>query len=170
MKFKTKDMVMCGIFAAVICICSVISLPVGAVPVSLGTFGIMLTGNTLGTKKGFISTAVFVLIGLLGLPVFSGFQGGLGVLAAPTGGFIIGYIFMPLIAGIKASRTKLIFLNLTAVALCYATGALWFMRLTGMGLKTAIAVCIAPFVIFDIIKAIGSAWLSNSIKKHIKKV
>ena len=164
MKSKTKDMVLCGIFAAVICICSVISLPVGAVPVSLGTFGIMLTSNTLGIKRGFISTAVFVLLGLLGLPVFSGFQGGIGVLAAPTGGFIIGYIFMPLISGIRANRIKQIFLNLGAVLLCYITGALWFMHLTGMGLKTAVAVCIAPFIVFDIIKAIGSAIISLNVK------
>ena len=85
---KTKTIVICAIFAALMCVFSVITVPTGIIPVTLGTLGIMLTAVILGSKKGAVSVAVFILLGIVGLPVFSGFKGGIQVIFGPTGGYI----------------------------------------------------------------------------------
>ncbi len=168
MNSRTKNMVLCGIFAAIICICSVISLPIGVIPITLGTFGIMLTGNVLGVKSGFIAVATYILLGAIGLPVFAGFQGGIGVIAAPTGGFIIGYLLLVLVSGIKHRRVITgILLNFCGLVLCYICGCVHFMYITGLGIKITLITCVMPFVVFDIVKGIGSAIVGNSLRKHI---
>lgn len=104
---KTTMMILCGIFAAVTAICSLITIPLGftPVPVNLGTLSVFLTGGILGKKYGTLSMAVYVLLGATGVPVFSGFRGGIGVLAGPTGGYIIGYIVAVLIIGLLMENT-----------------------------------------------------------------
>ena len=91
---KTTALVLCGIFAALMAICSFITIPLGftPVPINLATLGVFLTGGILGKKYGSISLIVYILLGAVGVPVFAGFKGGLGVLAGPTGGYIIGYL------------------------------------------------------------------------------
>lgn len=99
---KTNYMTLCGLFAALMAICSLISIPLGftPVPVNLGTLGVFLAGGILGKKYGTISIAVYVLVGAVGVPVFAGFRGGLSVLAGPTGGYIIGYIVAAFLVGL----------------------------------------------------------------------
>ena len=169
MKSKTKDMILCGIFAAIICICSIISLPIGAVPVTLGTFGVMVTSSVLGVKRGVMSVMVFVLIGAVGLPVFSGFHGGVGVLTGPTGGYITGYILMPLVAGLGSEKSLLkgTLCNGASNLMCYIVGTVQYALVTGASLQAAITLCVAPFILIDIAKSFGAALLSQSIKKHI---
>ena len=113
---KTFMMALCGLFAAVTAICSWISIPLGftPVPVNLGTLAVFLTGGLLGKKYGPISLIVYTLAGAVGLPVFSGFRGGLSVLAGPTGGYIIGYIVAALIIGLIITGVMLA-LALTAL-------------------------------------------------------
>ena len=98
---KTTYLALCGLFAALMAICSFITIPLGftPVPVNLGTLGVFLAGGILGRKYGTISIAVYVLLGAVGVPVFAGLRGGLGVLAGPTGGYIIGYIVAAFLAG-----------------------------------------------------------------------
>lgn len=108
---KTTMLLLCGIFAAVTAICSFITIPLGftPVPVNLGTLAVFLTGGLLGKKYGTVSMVVYVLLGAAGVPVFSGFRGGIGVLAGPTGGYIIGYIAAVFIIGAlveKIMRTR----------------------------------------------------------------
>ena len=83
---KTKTIAVCAIFAAIMCVFSVITVPIGPVPVTLGFFGVMITSVILGARRGAVSVAVFILMGAVGLPVFSGFKGGFEVLLGPTGG------------------------------------------------------------------------------------
>lgn len=169
MKSKSKDIVLCGVFAAIICICSVISLPVGVIPVTLGTFGVMLTASVLGVRKGFFAVLVFILTGAIGIPVFSGFQGGVSVLAGPTGGYITGYILMPFLSGLNNNGrgVKGIILNLLSLVLCYICGTGQFVFLTGADIKSALALCVAPFVVFDVVKAFAAATLAQYIKARI---
>ena len=98
---KTTYLALCGLFAALTAICSWISIPLGftPVPVNLGTLAVYLTAGLLGPKYGTISITVWALAGAVGVPVFSGFRGGIGVLAGPTGGYIIGYIVAAFIIG-----------------------------------------------------------------------
>ena len=99
---KTSYMALCGLFAALMAICSLISIPLGftPVPVNLATLGVFLAGGLLGKKYGTISIAVYVLLGAVGVPVFAGFRGGLSVLVGPTGGYIIGYVAAAFLVGL----------------------------------------------------------------------
>lgn len=99
---KTTYMALCGLFAALMAVCSFICIPLGftPVPVNLATLGVFLTGGLLGRKYGTISMTVYVLLGAVGLPIFSEFRGGLSVLVGPTGGYIIGYIAGAFLVGL----------------------------------------------------------------------
>lgn len=103
---RTTYLTLCGLFAAVMAICSVITIPLGftPVPINLGTLGVFLVGGLLGKKYGTISMSVYVLLGAVGVPIFSGFRGGVGVLAGPTGGYIIGYIVAAFIIGLLIEK------------------------------------------------------------------
>ena len=101
---NTRTITASALFVAVIAICSWISVPVPgtAVPINLGTFGVIMTGYVLGKKNGVISVIIFLLLGAIGLPVFHGFTGGIGILMGPTGGFLIGYIALAFCAGMAS--------------------------------------------------------------------
>ena len=105
---KTTYLALCGLFAAIMAVCSMITIPLGftPVPVNLGTLGVFLTGGILGKKYGTVSMSVYVLIGAIGIPVFAGFRGGLGVLAGPTGGYIIGYIVAVFLIGLMIEASS----------------------------------------------------------------
>lgn len=158
---KTTALVLCGIFAALMAICSFITIPLGftPVPINLATLGVFLTGGILGKKYGSISLIVYILLGAVGVPVFAGFKGGLGVLAGPTGGYIIGYLAAAFLTGLlvelvftktgtdsgqrsaKSSTSRFIGIILAMIAglaACYALGTAWFMISTGTGLGAAL--------------------------------
>lgn len=106
MEIKTLDIVYCGVFATITAILSQVSIPMPAgVPLTLQTFAISLAGIILGSKRGFVSILVYVLIGTIGLPVFSGFSGGIGTIVGPTGGFILSFPIMSFIIGLVCKKT-----------------------------------------------------------------
>ena len=92
-KFTVKDMVLCSLLAAMTGILSQIGIPIGEIPINLALFSVYLAGGLLGSYKGAVSMVVYIMMGAVGLPVFSNFRGGLSVLAGPTGGYILGYLF-----------------------------------------------------------------------------
>lgn len=156
-KMKTKDAVTVSLAAALICLCSWIQVP-SAVPFTLQTFAVFLVSGTLGVKKGVAATLVYILLGAAGLPVFSGFQGGVGVLFGSTGGYIFGFVLSALIVGFSCEKFGRKFLpsvlySATAMLACYAVGTLWFAFLYGDGnILGAFSVCVLPFIIPDVIK------------------
>lgn len=102
---STKDLVLCGMFAAVLAVISQISLPMPTgVPITIQVFGVALTGVVLGSRLGFLAVLVYVLIGAAGLPVFANFHGGLGSLVGLTGGYIWAWPFMAFLCGITPQR------------------------------------------------------------------
>ena len=113
---RTKTMVMISLMAAVICILGPLSLaiPISPVPISLTNLAVYFTIYVLGTKKGTISYLIYLLIGLIGIPVFSGFTGGPAKLLGPTGGYLIGFIFMALLSGLCISIRKTAMCTLSA--------------------------------------------------------
>ncbi len=167
---KTKGLIICALFAAIIAISAPLCIPVGTVPVTLGLFSIALTAFFSGSKNAVISTAVYIAVGLSGLPVFSGFQGGVSALVSPTGGFILSYVFVAAILG-QAAKTKkksrIVCLCVLALAICYVCGACWYMLVTKTGIVTALTVCVLPFVAFDVIKLYMAYIVADSIKKRI---
>jgi len=175
-KMKTLDMAYIGLFAVVIAICSWISIPT-VVPFTLQTFAVFLAVAVLGGKRGTLSVIVYVLLGAVGLPVFSGFKGGIGVLLNTTGGYIIGFIFSALLmwAFEKAFGKKtwaLILSMVLALAVCYAFGTVWFMivyakNVGAVGLSAVLGWCVIPFIIPDLAKIALAFILSNRISKAV---
>lgn len=157
-RINVRAMVFTAIVAALICVASPFSISMpGLVPISLGTFAIYLGSAFLGGKRSTVAVVVFILIGAVGLPVFTGFTGGLGKLLGVTGGYIIGYIPLAFITGIFSEKfsNKILFMPVGMVLgtiTLYAFGTAWFMIATGSGLGAALMSCVVPFLIGDGIK------------------
>lgn len=175
--FRTADLAYMAIAAALLAICSWITIP-ATVPFTMQTFGIFLVLRLLGGRRGTISILVYLFLGLTGLPVFSGFAGGIGALMGNTGGYLAGFLLTGLVywlgtskPGKKPWREALsLGLGLTA---CYALGTAWFMvvyaRNNGaVGLGTVLSWCVLPFVIPDLLKLALAMALSGRISRAVK--
>lgn len=164
---NTKLLTRTALFAALTAVCSWLSIPMPwGVPINLATLAVFLAGAVLGAKWGTVSILVYVALGLVGIPVFSGFRGGLSVLAGPTGGYIIGYIGAALVVGLLTHRFHRKWVvpasMAAALAVCYAFGTAWFMVVTGNGLMASLSMCVLPYLVGDAIKiAIASVLLSR---------
>ena len=101
---KVKDMTLTAVMAALICIAGPLTIAAGPVPLSLATFAVMLAGTVLGKKWGTAAAGLYLLIGIIGIPVFSGFSGGFQKLAGVTGGYLVGYLPCAFLAGLGAER------------------------------------------------------------------
>lgn len=169
---KTKTITTCALFAALMCICGPLSIPIGPVPVSLTNLVIYFALIILGTKNAFISYGVYLLLGLVGLPVFSGYQGGIGKLAGPTGGYLIGFLFMILVAGIIMEKTNYntwftILGMILGTAVCYLFGTAWFVISLDYEIGAALALCVWPFIPFDLIKIVIAVFAGKKIRKSL---
>ena len=168
-----KDLVFTAMFTALIAVCSIISIPIGEVPVTLQTFAICLAAAMLGWKRGTLSVFVYILLGAVGVPIFAGMKGGVGVLVGPTGGYIIGFLLTALAVGFAADRWRRKALPLTiamavGVLLCYVVGTVWFMAVTEMGLGESLLLCVVPFLIPDAVKIAAAVLLSNRLSKVVR--
>ena len=172
---KTKDMTLIAVMAALICVAGPLSIAVGPIPISLCSFAVYLAGVLLGWKKGPLAVAVYLLIGLVGVPVFSGFSGGLQKLAGVTGGYLIGYLPCAMIAGLGVSEPgtegKPIWLTVLCLALgtvvLYAVGTAWFMIQTGNSLAASMGMCVIPFLPGDAIKIVAATLIAPPVRKAI---
>ncbi len=168
---KTRDMVLVGVFAAIICIFSPFSVPVGPIPISLASFAVYIAAAVLGAKRGTMAVCIYVLIGAFGLPVFSGFTGGFARVAGVTGGYIIGYIFCAFAAGIiidKFKSEKFVYplaLSIGTIVL-YVFGTAWFMANTGNGLMESLMMCVIPFLIGDAVKIVAASAIAYKLKAY----
>ncbi len=177
---RIKDMVLIALFSAIIVICSLITIP-SAIPFTLQTFAVFLCLNIIGAKKGIISIFIYIFLGVVGLPVFSGFNGGIGALFNVTGGYIVGFIFSALIFWVitsvfnKESRKIIkIIASFAGLVGCYIFGTLWYVLLyikngDTVSFISALTICVLPFIIPDILKIVLSVALSEKINKLIMK-
>ncbi|MDR2531064.1 MAG: biotin transporter BioY [Oscillospiraceae bacterium] len=160
MKLDIRKLTHTALFAALMCVAAPLSVPIGPVPLSLATLVIYLAATALGGRLAALATAVYILCGALGLPVFSGFGAGLSKLVGPTGGYILGYVPLAFIAGTFAERGGLklrVVGMVVGTAVLYAMGTAWFMRVTGAGLTSALTLCVVPFIPGDAVKIAVSA-------------
>ena len=174
---KVLDLVYIAIGAALIAICSWISIPT-AVPFTLQTFAIFFVLLALGGERGTLATLVYVLLGAVGVPVFAGFSGGIGVLLGNTGGYIIGFLFTGLIYILftkffKKNIVMKVVALVLGLAVCYAFGTAWFMHVymksSGeVGLLTVLGWCVFPFIIPDLLKLALAVVISKRIEPVIK--
>ena len=183
---KTYDLAVAAIGAALITITSWISLTVLEIPFTLQTFGILLVLFTIGGRRGTVSIAVYLLLGLIGVPVFAGFKGGPAALAGPTGGFLIGFHFSALVYWLidekvfnklKSSASKRMIFSIIegviAEVVLYVFGVAWFMIMythkTGpIGLGAVLMMCVIPFLIPDAVKLIAAAAASLRTVRIVK--
>lgn len=176
-KFRTLDLAYIGLSAAIIAACSWISIPIGEVPVTLQTMAVCLVCGLFGFKRGTLATIAYIALGAIGLPVFSGFKGGVGVLAGATGGYIIGFIFTAIIVGLVSDKTQkiwaLVISMVLGIAVCYAFGTVWFRYVfassdKAISLSKTLALCVTPFIIPDIVKIVIASILTNRLRKRVK--
>ena len=169
---KTYEITITALMTAVTCILAPMSIPIGPVPISFTNLAIYLSLYLLGWKKGTISYLIYLLIGLVGIPVFSIFTSGPGKLFGPTGGYLIGFIPLALIAGffIDHFRNKkaLCFLGMIlGTAVCYALGTAWLAVQAHMGFQAALMAGVIPFLPGDFIKMILALLIAPQIRKQL---
>ena len=167
-----------AVMAALLCVASPWSIPVGPIPISLATLVVYLTGIVLGWLDGTIAVAVYLLIGAIGVPVFANFTGGMGILLGSTGGYIVGFILTALVMwgferfGRGNLPMQIVGMLLGLVA-CYALGTVWFMVVYGkangaISVMTALGWCVFPFIIPDLVKVAVACAISPVLRKAIQ--
>lgn len=175
---KTFMLTLTALFAAVLAVGSWISIPLPftPIPINLGTLAVILTGALLGWKYGTLSVLIYILLGAVGVPVFAGFTGGIGHIAGPTGGYIIGYITSALICGIimqlfyeDRKWWVIAVAALLGTASCYILGTIWFMILTNNTLAASLSMCVIPFLPGDAFKIIVAVITVPLLKKALSR-
>jgi len=165
MKHRTSKVTLTALFAVIIAFCAWISVPTPlSVPITLQVLGVAISGFLLGAKQGTVCTAIYILMGAVGLPVFSFFQGGIGVLSSANGGFVFGFLILSFCCGVSTLCKLKFVMPLIGILLCHTVGILQFMIVTGGSLWGAILTASLPFILKDIILV----WLAGSLKKRIR--
>ena len=181
------DIVVIAISAALITVCSWISIPLGPVPFTLQTMAILAVLLTIGGRRGTIAIVVYLALGAVGVPVFAGFKGGPAALLGPTGGFLVGFIAAALVFWLLE---KLIFARLMSTPakrlifgfvnsfvfelVLYTVGVIWFMTVyaakTGpIGFGAVMSMCVIPFIIPDIVKMIAAAVIGSRAYRFVRQ-
>ena len=164
-----RPMVLASLFAALTAAGAYLAIPVGPVPIVLQNMFVLLAGLLLGSRWGAASVAVYLLAGIIGLPVFAGGTGGIGRIAGPTGGFLLGYLPVVFVVGrLTERRPASILRDVSAMAagalLLYACGAPWLALVTGMPFDKALALGVLPFLPGDALKIAAAAVIAKSLR------
>ena len=170
MKLTTRDLSFAALMAALMCVLSPLAIPIGPVSLTLQTMVVALTGYVLGAKKGILSVVVYLLIGACGLPVFSGFRGGVEVLTGATGGYLIGFLFMAALCGLGKKRAlwQGILAGLGGLLVVYIIGTIQLKLVSGMTFVQAIMAGVVPFVVKDAASVACAALLARALAKRVK--
>ena len=175
-KLKTIDIILPAVCAAIITVCSWIYIP-STVPFTMQTFAIFLITGLFGAKYSEIAIFLYILLGFIGLPVFSGFKSGWQAVAGPTGGYMVGFFFIPLVYAVFTrlfSKSAVIeFISfITGLIICYAFGTAWFMfvfsRHDSIGIIKTLSLCVFPFIIPDVIKLSLALFITKRLSLVIK--
>ena len=176
-KIRTKQMVLIALMTAVTCVLGPLSIPLpfSPVPISLTNFAIFLAIFVLGMKSGTISFIIYLLLGAVGVPVFSSFRGGFQVLAVPTGGYLIGFIFRALIMGFALDHfdrklVPTIIGMIIGMAVCYAFGTVWLAKLLSLSFKEGLMMGVIPYLAGDAAKIIIAAIVGPKLYGATQKI
>lgn len=170
-----RNLTLRAILAAIICVIAPFALPAGAIPVTLASFIIFIVSACTDLKFSIPAIFIYILLGAIGLPVFSGFSGGLQAVTGVTGGYIIGYIPCALLVGLLCGRhgcKKYVFplSMLAGTLICYACGATWYIMQTKCSFATAMAACVLPFILGDIINIAAASVVCITLKPRLAKI
>ncbi len=180
-KSVSRDIAYSALGVALITVCAWISIPVAEVPFTLQTFAVAAVGGLLGWKRGTAAVLAYLLMGLVGIPVFAGFKAGAAALMGPTGGYLIGFVFSVLLAGfakclpVRGVARMLVFyaFMLIGMALCYFFGTAWFLLVYNngsaepVGVGAALMLCVVPYLLPDGVKLALAAVLTVRLEKKI---
>lgn len=165
---SVRKMVLSSLFAALTAVCAWISVPVVDIAFTLQTFAVFLGLGILGGKWGTVSILIYLALGAVGLPVFTGFQGGFGALLGVTGGYLWGFLLSGLVYWGLEKLWKPIAM-IAGLLACYLCGSLWFsLYAGGAGFWGALVKCVVPYLIPDGVKLFLALKLSNRLEKHLK--
>lgn len=173
MKLSLKDLIACGIFAAVISVLAQISivLPFSPIPFTMQVFGVCLVATILGAKKGFITLMVYILLGTIGVPVFAAYSSGPTALFGKTGGFILAFPLMALIIGYVSEKYRKLHYVLgamiLALILCYVIGTVYFSFMTKIPVQKAVVFTVIPYVPLDLVKVIMASLIGVQVRKRL---
>lgn len=161
-----------ALLAALLCVCAPFSLPIGPIPITLATFAVYLVGALLPPVYAAQAVGLYLLLGLCGVPVFSGFRSGAGVLLGPTGGYLLAYLPAALLAAWLLRRPKLwkypVVLT-AATAVIYVIGTAWYMFTTGTDLLPACAACVVPFLPGDALKIAAATAIAPTVRHFLSR-
>ena len=164
-----KKQILSAFFAAIISVTSLIVIPSPTgIPITLQTFAVSLSGFLLGWKYGTLAIIIYLTIGILGLPVFSGLTGGIGVLFGITGGFLIGFILLTAACGISQNIPQKIIFPALGLILCHVIGIFWFVFSTESNISTAITTVSLPYLAKDIISVFAAYIIAQILLNRIK--
>ena len=177
MKLTTREMTLVAIFPALMAATSWISIPMVGAPITLQTLFVMLAGLLLGSRIGPLSVSIYVILGALGLPIFAGFTGGMGVILGPTGGFIVGFIVMAHVIGIFKDKLKIgkfinneyveIFIILIlATIVLYIIGGAWLMTSLNLTLRPTLGILVV-YLPGDLVKILVALYAYVYIRSYV---
>ncbi len=174
--FTVKQLTLTGLMTAVICVLGPLAfnIPFSPVPISLGTLGIYFVVSVLGMKPGTVSVIIYILLGLAGVPVFTNFTGGPGKLFGPTGGYIIGYLFLTPVCGYFSDKFRQKLLPqfcgmLLGTVVLYLFGTVWLGHQMQLSFPEALAVGVLPYIPLDLIKMAAASAAGIQLKKRLQK-
>lgn len=173
----TTMLILAAVFAAITAVCSQIVIPLAPVPINLATFAIFITAGFLGLKYGTLSAAVYVLLGAIGAPVFAGFTGGAGIIAGPTGGYIIGYIVCAAVSAFMMDRLcgngytypKIAVSLVCGLFFCYLLGTIWFYILSGWAIGKVLMACVIVFLPGDALKIAAACLMIRRLRPVVER-
>lgn len=169
---KTKQLVLTGMMTAVVCVLSILEIPMPTgVPITLQTFALALCGYLLGWKKGGLAALLYLLLGAAGVPVFSGMTGGIQVMLGLTGGFIWGFPVLAVLSGLgsgKKPAALAVAFGVFGLAVVHLLGALQFSLLSGNTYLTSLMLVSVPYLVKDLLSVAGAYLVSLALKKALK--
>lgn len=168
-RIQTKDLAITALCAAIIAVCAQISIPLpNMVPITLQTLAVAFCGYLLAPKFAALAITVYLLLGAVGVPVFSSFRGGFHMLTGPTGGFLLGFIPMVLLCSLTRRKIPALLLGLLGLAACHLAGVLQYMLLTHIGFAAAALKVSVPFLVKDIASVLIAMILAVKIRPMLK--
>ncbi len=170
---KTQKLVAAAVLTALLAVLSPFVIPIGPIPISLGVFGVALVGAMLPPAWAMASIAAYLLMGMAGLPVFTAFRAGPGVVLGVTGGYLLGYFLLALAISLATSRGLPAPVRAACAAAgmagCYLLGTLWYMLVSGAGFASGLMLCVVPFILPDCAKIAAAMVLAAALQRRLQR-
>ncbi len=169
---RLKMGIVAALFAAIIAIFAQIIIPLPLIPITGQTFAIGLAITVLGLHYGTISVLLYILLGAVGLPVFSGMTGGMGIIFGPTGGYIVGFLAQAILMGIYfqlfgTTKTHSIINNLLGMIVTLLFGMIWLKYWGHLTWTAAFTGGVVPFLFVGVLKAVLAGWIGSLLRHRL---